>query len=196
MAENIAYIFKKYGVGTYHKPYNTLRSQLVCPKDQTPDSKKCGVIYELNWENCDGKYVGETSRSLGTRIKEHKRSRGSLTAVGEHIKDTGHSLDDKGTRVVAREAQYWPRKIHEAIEIKLRTPNLNRDTGYHLPRSTTVYCQVTSVRGHLTGRRFKTVRWRRPGDQVESSESSTTDSKRYLHLRFSILLHVTKFCHF
>jgi hypothetical protein len=47
MAENIAKIFKKYGVGTYHKPYNTLRSQLVRPKDQTPNSKKCGVIYEL-----------------------------------------------------------------------------------------------------------------------------------------------------
>jgi hypothetical protein len=87
----------------------------------------------MSCEDCEGKYVGETSRSLGTRLKEHKRSRGTLTAVGEHIKDTGHTLDDEGTRVVAREAQYWPRKIHEAIEIKLRTPNLNRDTGYHLP---------------------------------------------------------------
>jgi hypothetical protein len=137
MAENIAKIFRKYGVPTYlptyHKPYNTLRSQVVRPKDPTPNNKKCRVVYELKCEDCDSKYVGKTSRSFETRLKEHKRGRGVLTAVGEHLKNTGHKLDDQGTTVVAREPQFWPRKIHEAIEIKLRTPDLNRDTGYHLP---------------------------------------------------------------
>jgi hypothetical protein len=133
MAEKLAKIFKKYGIATYHKPYNTIRSMIVRPKDPTPDTKKCGIVYELNCDECDAKYVGETSRSFETRIKEHKRKRGVLTAVGEHLNETGHSLDEEGTRVVAREEQFWPRKIHEAIEIKLRAPNLNRDAGYHLP---------------------------------------------------------------
>ena len=31
-------------------------------------------------------YVGETSRSLGTRFKEHSRLKPPLTAIGEHCK--------------------------------------------------------------------------------------------------------------
>ena len=133
MSENLAKIYRKYGVPTYFQPYNTVRSQLVRPKDQTPALKKCGVIYELNCEDCEATYVGETSRSFETRIKEHRKLRGQTTAVGDHLKDTGHKLAEDKSRVIAREQNFWPRKIHEAIEIRIRQPELNRDTGYHLP---------------------------------------------------------------
>ena len=35
--------------------------------------------------------------------------------------------------IIAREDEYWPRKIHEAICIRTMTPDLNRDKGYDLP---------------------------------------------------------------
>ena len=47
--------------------------------------------------------------------------------------NTGHNIASDKHKVIARQDQYWPRKIHEAIEIKLRKPELNRDAGYHLP---------------------------------------------------------------
>lgn len=54
-------------------PINTIRSILVHPKDKTPDTNKCGVIYKFSCPECTDIYVGETSRSLGTRVTEHSR---------------------------------------------------------------------------------------------------------------------------
>ena len=35
------------GVASYHKPFNTLRSQLVKLKDKTPLEKWCGLVYKV-----------------------------------------------------------------------------------------------------------------------------------------------------
>jgi hypothetical protein len=110
------------------------------------------VIYQLECAGCPETYVGETARSFNTRLKEHLKVKGSLTAVGEHIKSTGHKLAAEKSKVLVREDQFWPRKIREAIQIHIRKPGLNRDSGYHLPPSTNHYSQMTSDRGHLTGR--------------------------------------------
>ena len=40
--EQITSIFRNHGVGTYHKPFTTIRSVVVNPKVETPDLKKCG----------------------------------------------------------------------------------------------------------------------------------------------------------
>jgi hypothetical protein len=133
VSENMSKIVRRYGVTTYFKPFNTIRSQLVRPKDKTSDLKKCGIIYELKCSQCEATYVGETSRALETRLKEHKRQKGTLTAVGEHLQQTGHKLTEDSKCVLARQDSFWPRKKHEAIEIRERGPTLNRDTGYHLP---------------------------------------------------------------
>ena len=48
----------------------------------TPDANKCGVAYK---SKCGSDtYVGETSRSLGNRFKEHAKLKAPLTAIGEH----------------------------------------------------------------------------------------------------------------
>ena len=72
------------GVGAYHKPFNTLRSILVHPKDRTPDHKKCGVVYEIQCPECPAQYVSETARTLETRMKDHLKQKSPQTAVGEH----------------------------------------------------------------------------------------------------------------
>ena len=132
ISEHLARVYKKYGVATHFKPYNTVRNMLVKPKDKTPDDKKCGVIYQLECESCGEIYIGETARAFGIRLKEHCKQKGSLTAMGDHFKATGHKLAKDKHRILTREDNYWPRKICEAIEIKLKKPGLNRDAGYHL----------------------------------------------------------------
>jgi hypothetical protein len=116
--------------------------------------KKCGIIYHIECGDCPLSYVGETSRSFETRLKEHKKTKGTLTAVGEHLHDFGHHLANDNNKIIAREDSYWPRKIRESIEIKIRKPDLNRDAGYHItpPPSTTNCCQLIPYRGQLTGR--------------------------------------------
>ena len=146
-SEKLANIFKQHGVGTYHKPFNTLRSMLVHPKDKTPDLKKCGVIYHIHCPRCPKDYVGETSRTLETRMKEHRRSTSPRTAVGEHE----HPVSEDDVKVIGREDHTLRRKIRESIEIRTRRPTINREDGYKLPP---IYDELLSCDrrsgGHVT----------------------------------------------
>ena len=113
-----------------HKPFSSLRSQLVQVKDKTENLKKCGTVYHIHCKQCDKDYVGETSRLLETRVKEHL-SRNS-SAVHEHCNLTGHSVDFSKTKVLDTENNTFKRRIREAIEIRIRKPSLNRDNGFEL----------------------------------------------------------------
>jgi hypothetical protein len=134
VSEKLTNIFRDHGVNAYHKPMNTIRSMLVHPKDKTPDSNKCGVIYKISCPECEDTYIGETSRAMDVRLKEHQRTRGKTppTAVGDHIKKHDHDIDMDHVQIIGREEQFWNRKIREAIEIKTQHPSLNRDSGYEL----------------------------------------------------------------
>ena len=83
-SEALTRVFKAHGVGTYHRPINTIRSILVHPKDKTPDAQKCGLAYQVECPECPLTYIGDTGRTLATRMKDHLNLRNPLTAVGEH----------------------------------------------------------------------------------------------------------------
>jgi hypothetical protein len=83
-------------------------------------------------------YIGETGRSVSTRLKEHERcvrlGHVSLSALAEHKHDTGHNILFEKSKIVARSTHFFPRKIHEAIEIHKHPNNMNKDSGYFLPQ--------------------------------------------------------------
>ena len=93
--------------------------------------KKCGVVYHVKCEQCRNDYVGETGRSLETRMKEHVTRANS--ALYEHCENTGHTFDPKNTKVLATEDIHLKRRVKEAIQIKQMRPTLNRDEGLELP---------------------------------------------------------------
>ena len=117
LSEKLTHIFRQHGVGTYHKPFNTLISLLVHLKDKTPTLNKCGVVYKIEFPGCPQIYIGETGRGLATRMKEHTRKSAPFTAIGEHCNDTKHNISAECISVVAREANLWRCKIRESIEI-------------------------------------------------------------------------------
>ena len=65
---------------------------LMHPKDKIPtDQKKDAVYYwECQADGCKSSYVGETSRALGERVKEHYKS--STLATPKHCTDFHHPL--------------------------------------------------------------------------------------------------------
>ena len=127
LSEELQRIFKAHDTPTYHKPINSLRSQLVRPKDPSAKEKQCGVIYEVTCSTCHQQYVGETARPLGTRFKEHLTQPSS--AVLEHTKRTGHQFSMDDVKIITREDHFTRRKIKEALAIHKKTPVLNRDKG-------------------------------------------------------------------
>ena len=88
LSEKHTNIYRDHGTSTYHVPINTIRSILVHPKDKTPDANKCGVVYKFSCPQCTDTYVGETSRSLGTRFKEHSRLKPPLLQLVNIAKTT------------------------------------------------------------------------------------------------------------
>ena len=112
-------------------------------KDKTEKLKKCGVIYHIKCENCQNDYIGETARTLGTRLKEHVTR--SSSAVHEHCDNTGHNIEADNTTILTSEDSNIKRKVKEAILIKQRRPSLNRDEGLELPP---VYTPLLESRDH------------------------------------------------
>ena len=53
---------------------NTLRQLTVDPKDPIPKEDKAGVVYQIPCSNCPQTYIGQTGRTLGQRLKEHKKA--------------------------------------------------------------------------------------------------------------------------
>ena len=148
LSEKLENIFREQGGAVAHKPFNTLRSQLVRVKDKTPDLKKCGVVYQVDCPRCDQFYLGETERTLGTRLKEHQTASDTPTAVRAHTERTGHQIQAKDISVLAREDQWHRRRIREAVLIRKHQPGLNRDDGYKLPH---VYDRLLGLTSHDQG---------------------------------------------
>ena len=71
---------------------DTIRSLLVHPKDKTSDLQKYGVVYQVTCPQCQHLYVGETGRTLATRMKDHTSHNTQPTAVGDHCREHGHVI--------------------------------------------------------------------------------------------------------
>ena len=91
------------------------------------------AVYQVECPECPRTYIGETGRTLATRMKDHLNLRNPLTAVGEHCAHEHHNITKDSVRALAREDSWLKRKVREAIEIKIEQPAMNRDQGYELP---------------------------------------------------------------
>ncbi|KAH3697654.1 hypothetical protein DPMN_085159 [Dreissena polymorpha] len=82
--------------------------------------KKCGVIYHVQYEDCENDYEGETPRQLDNRLKEHITQTSSV--MYEQSKQTRYKINPNNSKVLTSEEHLWKRKVKEAIEIKQRRP--------------------------------------------------------------------------
>ena len=66
---------------------------------------------------CDWSYVGETDRTLGERLKEHRRMVNNMNETSEiakHVMETGHGMKWDMASILAREDGYTKRLFKEA----------------------------------------------------------------------------------
>ena len=127
-SDAVARILRKSGVTVHLKPFNTLRSHLVHPKDKVPLEERAGLVYYIKCGDCSASYVGETERKLHKRIKEHRRT---TSPVGHHLEYNKHSFQKDNVKVLHQETNWFRRGVAEAIHIEKERPILNRDRGRH-----------------------------------------------------------------
>ena len=112
-------------------PPNNIRKLLRSVKDPIDPSLKKGV-YLIPCE-CGKTYIGETERSIRTRVKEHYAdiclNRTHNSALAEHSHNTKHPIKIKDMQVLAQVDNWSRRRIREAIEIIKNPKFLNIDDG-------------------------------------------------------------------
>ena len=128
------------GVKTVFKPQRTMRQLLVQVKERIPPENQ-RVVYELPCKDCEVKYIGETKRSLKTRMTKHKYAvcRGDeRNGIAVHVHQLQHSIDWESARVWMTARRYWNRRTLEAIQIRREHRIMNLDCGaYTSPPSGT-----------------------------------------------------------
>ena len=132
-SESVKKKCSNFGVQVYFKGGTTIKNLLMNPKDKDPMMKKSGVIYSYKCGrvDCDEEYIGESSRTIGERFKEHQKA---PSPIFDHFNTTGHSISVDNFNIVGREDQNLKRAIKEALYIRVNNPSLNRNVGkYHLP---------------------------------------------------------------
>ena len=129
-------ILRKRNIETIHKPPEKLRSQLVKIKDRM--GLKTSGVYHIPCE-CGDSYIGETGRTIETRISEHKRcirlGYPEKSAVADHCIKHNHSIHFDETKILCKAKGYWDRLTKEAIEIRIANNKMNRDAGFNLSKS-------------------------------------------------------------
>ncbi|XP_068678522.1 uncharacterized protein [Montipora foliosa] len=129
---------RQQGIRAVFKSETTLRSHLVRPKDAVEPTKRDDVVYRIPCE-CGKVYIGETGRPMQDRIKEHERdirlARTQTSAVSEHANNTGHNPVWNKVKFIDRNPHWYTRRVKEAIYIRLRPNNINRDSGKEIPEA-------------------------------------------------------------
>jgi hypothetical protein len=84
------------------------------------------------------RFIGQTGRSIETRIKEHHRHirlyHPDKSAVAEHSMNLGHRIQFQDTRILATRSGHVEFIIKEAMEIELHSDNMNREEGFFLSK--------------------------------------------------------------
>ena len=64
-----------------------------------------GVVYRINCKDCDSFYIGQSGKSLNTRIKQHKYSIKTAqlsNALFVHLNNNNHGIDFGNSKVISK----------------------------------------------------------------------------------------------
>ena len=80
---------------------------------------------------CNEEYIGESSKTLGKRFKEHLKA---PSPIYDHSNITGHTTTVENFSIVGREDQNLIVMLKESKYMRGNSQSLNKNIGkYHLP---------------------------------------------------------------
>lgn len=121
-------IINNDNIAVAHKSNITLRHLFTKKKTKIDKLKTDNVVYELTCvgnerDQCNKVYVGTTKRMLNTRILEHEadiKKGKETTALAQHIKESGHTVDFKSVKILDKERVENKRYTLETLRIQER----------------------------------------------------------------------------
>ena len=128
-SERLKRLFKRYNLEVAHLPTRKLRSEICHLKDKKTPQEKAGVVYRIDCENCDARYVGETGRQVRDRMAEHEKDiqmKKPASKVSEHVQQTGHRFKFNEVSILDNSNHRKTRLHLESIHTFKDTNAINR----------------------------------------------------------------------
>ena len=130
LSEEFRKMFKNTQVQIIFKGCNILKSLLMHPKDKMPTQLHQDVVYQWTCptKNCSSTYIGESSRCLESRVKEHSIS--TTSTIFQHRTTCNHpKADISQFKILDQDRKQVSREAREAIHIRRNKPALNHNIG-------------------------------------------------------------------
>ena len=138
-------IKEQFGIDCIFKKTQTLGEILSKKGRQIQKKHRKNTVYRIPCAECTKKYVGQTTKALYKRNKEHEnwcklkfkkkllKSTKKNDGIAFHHHLTGHKIDFQNVEIIAEEKNYWRRLIIEGLEIrKLGENKANLQAGYEI----------------------------------------------------------------
>ena len=137
VTDKIGRILSKKNMKISFTAYVKIKQMLRQVKDVIP--LQSSGIYQIPCV-CGKVYIGQTGRTISTRLTEHQRSirlnQPEKSSVAEHALEDFHEIKFRNTTIISRPASLHKRLIREAIEIyKTRNNNLNHTEGLEISKA-------------------------------------------------------------
>ncbi len=108
VSERTTRMLRPFGKRIAYCATNTIRSVLMRPKDPLPTVQKANVVYRFPCAYFPSHYVGGTSKTMRTRVKEHRQAVGRLDhkwLVFAHAADRNHAFRYEDAEVISVDAR-------------------------------------------------------------------------------------------
>ena len=122
----ISSILKSFNFRTLPVIKKSFSSIIKLGKDITEKWDRTNVVYKFECKSCPASYVGETKRTVKTRIKEHQKNNNPDAVVFQHMSEHSHEFDWNNTKILDYDSNYYKRLISEMIHIKSNKNNINK----------------------------------------------------------------------
>ena len=121
-----------------HKPTRTLRHLLTNVKDKNNPKDRQGTVYRIRCNDCNGTYIGETGRTLTTRLGEHQTATDKEDLTNniaqqpppppppQHHRKTGHDINWDSATYLTHSTDKDQRLTLESWFTNLQANPLNR----------------------------------------------------------------------
>jgi len=116
-SEEVAKVLRSFSIKVAHKPIRTISNILKKPKDKIGKEDNRGIVYKIRCKSCDSIYVGQTSRALKSRVKEHAKTIATLdenSLLAKHHVLHNHEIDLGNMEIVDRSPTWRQRLFLEA----------------------------------------------------------------------------------
>lgn len=126
--DNLPHILKYFKINVTFKFNNTFENYLI----KNSPNNSSNIIYKIPCNDCNKYYIGQTSKPLDFRIKQHKynvKNYYTSSALFLHSWHENHKINWTGSEIIIKSNNWFQRNFIESAIINFTKNNINISKG-------------------------------------------------------------------